>query len=528
MKLSDDEILRLNRWLHDLEEGQLSDEDAKMLADALKMSEQARRYYVQRGVLMAGLCELTDEAQSANGLMSIRKVDKLSKWFYLSALTCVLMMGLFFWLRRENEAVEMVEARDRGCAILVEAVNAQWGDEGASHRVGMPVAAGRLNLRSGLARLEFYSGASMTLEGPCELEVVSVDEAKCLAGRLRVNVSPHARGFRLVTPDAKVVDLGTEFGLWVDETGKSEVHVFDGEVEVYPEAQTQKVSLTTGQLWDGRAGDSATDRGAEAHAFVELDDLRSLSHESAQLRRQAWRAGMEEVLNDPRLLVGYAFEPETDWGRTLPNSAKGAAEGTHGSIVGARWVQGRWAGKKALQFKSPGDRVRVQVDGELQAITLCAWVSVDGLDRRWNSLFLTDGFQPGNPHWQIENDGRVVLGVRKDKKEWSQFVFRTEPAFGAENMGLWYHLAVTFDLKSGIGRNYVNGKLVAEYLEKGIPSGTRMRIGMAELGNWGLPVSGAKSTEIRNFNGRMDEFLLYREALSVDEVRKIYEMGKPE
>lgn len=236
---------------------------------------------------------------------------------------------------------------------------------------------------------------------------------------------------------------------------------------------------------------------------------------------------MRKVMEDPRLVLGYAFDPKSEGERTLMNGVANAAEKTHGSIVGARWTQGRWTEKRSLQFKSPGDRVRVQVDGEWPTITLCAWVAVDGYERRWNSLFLTDGFHPGNPHWQIENDGRVVLGVNRKKVGGIQDVFRAPALFNAGNMGVWYHLAVTFDLRTGVGRHYVNGRLVWEHVEEGIPPEAMMRIGMAELGNWGQP-KNAKSTEVRSFNGRMDEFLLYKEALSEVEIRGIYELGKPE
>ena len=43
-----------------------------------------------------------------------------------------------------------------------------------------------------------------------------------------------ARGYTILTPTAEVVDLGTEFGVDVDDSGASEVHVFDGDVVARP------------------------------------------------------------------------------------------------------------------------------------------------------------------------------------------------------------------------------------------------------------------------------------------------------
>ncbi|WP_256200459.1 hypothetical protein [Verrucomicrobium spinosum] len=106
--------------------------------------------------------------------------------------------------------------------------------------------------------------------------------------------------------------------------------------------------------------------------------------------------------------MGYTFEPLNAWDRTLRNQQPDAPEFTNGSVVGAQWAQGRWRGKQALAFKSPGDRVRLAVAGEYDAITLAAWVQVGGVDRNYNSLFLTDTWTHGNPHWQIIRSGAVA------------------------------------------------------------------------------------------------------------------------
>jgi hypothetical protein len=33
---------------------------------------------------------------------------------------------------------------------------------------------------------------------------------------------------------------------------------------------------------------------------------------------------------------------------------------------------------------------------------------------------------------------------------------------------------------------------------------------------------------IRNLNGSLDEFMIYKAALSADEIRQLYEVGKPD
>lgn len=531
MSLSDEEILRLNRILHDLEEGMLSSDEVQNLENWLKSSEDARRYYVQRRMLISGLMRMSDEAQLDGVNHFWEKQETVYKFLIIGGIGLVFAFIAFLsfeWDKgaRRNFVDIDVEHSDAGCAILMEVVDVEWdGGEGV---VGAPLSKGRLALRAGLARLEFYSGASMTLEAPCEVELLGVDEARCLRGRVRVRVSPHARGFRLHAPDARLVDLGTEFGVMVDEGGRSEVHVFEGEVDVYPglKGDGGRINLTSGRLWSLSTGE--IEEGARRGEFVDGRGLRSRSRAYSEHRVKKWREKMKQIEEDKRVIVCYLFENDVEEDRTLRNGGFQATEATHGSVVGARWTEGRWPGKRALQFKSPGDRVRVSVDGEYSAITLCAWVSVDGYDRRYSSLFLTDGFQVGNPHWQLQRDGGLVFGVKSKGEDKFQHVFRSPPVFQSNNLGVWIHLATTFDFRSGIGRHYVNGRLVIEHEEKDIPEGSMMRFGMAELGNWGLPSKVEESMEVRSFNGKMDEFLLFREALSPDEIRNLYEVGRPD
>ncbi|QIF01690.1 LamG-like jellyroll fold domain-containing protein [Roseimicrobium sp. ORNL1] len=542
--MSDSELLQLQSWMHDLEEGRLEQGEMDKLQALILRSEEARRFYVQRMSMGSALCKLADEAQEAEqqheseqqddiitATAELRRPWPLSAKLAMAASLLACAVALVLAIRPQGRSQQggasvAAETSNAGCAVLVDAAGAEWAEGTHAWQVGMSVPAGKLQLKSGLIRLEFYSGASVTLEGQSELEIVSVKEAKCAQGQMRVHVPPHARGFKLTTPDAEVVDLGTEFGLKVSDGGKAEVHVFDGEVEVLPNQATAKLSVKQGAGWDAAKGVSSSPATASA-SFVDLTALRAQTRSSDEQRLASWREGMSVFLKDPRLLVGYTFEPENEWERRVENKHPGAQEFSHGSIVGARWVPGRWQGKRALQFKSPGDRVRLTVPGKHDAITLAAWVQVDGIDRRFNSLFLTDTWTPGNPHWQFVQAGSFALGIHETGGRKGQHVLYSPEMFGPDTLGVWYHVASTFDMRTGVGRNYVNGKLVSEYTSTNVDQGEKILIGTGELGNWGLPEGSKPRTEVRTFNGRMDEFLLFGAALQPEEVARLYEVGKP-
>ena len=97
---------------------------------------------------------------------------------------------------------------------------------------GSHVAEGQLHLEVGLARLDFQNGATVTLQGPAEFEILSPDKAILSSGILTASIPDSAVGFEVLTPKMEVVDLGTAFGVSVGVDGETDVCVFEGEVEV--------------------------------------------------------------------------------------------------------------------------------------------------------------------------------------------------------------------------------------------------------------------------------------------------------
>ncbi len=92
------------------------------------------------------------------------------------------------------------------------------------------LSPGILHLESGTAVIAFNSGATALVEGPAELSIESVNRMFLKSGRVAADVPPQAFGFTVNTPRLNVVDLGTRFGVSVDEEGNSELHVMEGEV----------------------------------------------------------------------------------------------------------------------------------------------------------------------------------------------------------------------------------------------------------------------------------------------------------
>ena len=130
----------------------------------------------------------------------------------------------------------------------------RWAKASASLRPGAALWQGQsVSLASGLAEIEFGSGATILLEGPAQLVFDGPGAGNLVSGRLTAQVPTEAHGFVVQTPGVTVVDLGTEFGVLVASDGTTEAHVFKGEVEVAPEAESEDATPSRRKLHEGEA-----------------------------------------------------------------------------------------------------------------------------------------------------------------------------------------------------------------------------------------------------------------------------------
>jgi hypothetical protein len=512
--------------------GSASDEQVRALNELLRADSAAGDEYILRLELHSRLASepdlfaLTDEKKAALpehilSLQSPRRAAARKLSWTLALAACIALLAGGWWgLRPSTQPSERKGTTSKAVAMLDRAVDAQWSQSGEAPRLGAPLEPGWLRLKSGLAQIVFYSGARVVIEGPTELQLISPSEASCRNGRLTADVPPQARGFRIGTPQMNVI--GTAFGLDVRER-QTELHVFKGSAEFESAGGVAKQKLQEGSAAVAENSHPPRFIAADAAAFASLFNLQAKSAIAESRRCNQWRAASVRLSRDPSLLVRFAFEHETDW--RLPNTSSRTSGVADGAIVGCQWIEGRWSDKRALEFRNVNDRVRLSVPGEFEAVTVAAWVRVQGLDRKLNSLFMSDGFEPGTIHWLIRNDG--VLGLTVIGRETNQYqICASKPVFTLDQFGMWLHLVVVLDGNARRAVHYVNGLPVDENALKIKPP---FRISAAELGNWnakGFPKENPFM--IRNFGGAMDEFCLFSRALSADEIRALYSSGKPQ
>jgi hypothetical protein len=154
-----------------------------------------------------------------------------------------------------------------------------------------------------------------------------------------------------------------------------------------------------------------------------------------------------------------------------------------------------------------------------------AWIRLDGLGHSLNALMMAGNARSGEVQWQLLQTGEILFGKRVTDG-WGEGHlehFRTPPILTPEDMGLWMHFAVVYDLNSRSVRCYFNGQQV---LVQEINVLTPVIVDSLEVGNWS-PKAGQPIEPVRNFNGRLDEFLIFGRALSAQEISLSYEIGRP-
>jgi hypothetical protein len=446
------------------------------------------------------------------------------------------------------------EPMDDGVAVLSRAVGVVWDPPGAAKPPGAVLRPGLLRLKAGLAQLDFYDGASVIVEGPAELDLISDKRVFVHYGRCSANVPELAHGFQVESPAIALVDLGTRFGVTVSTNGPSELHVFQGKVAVRRLGGAEVNSHLTQGNGVRVDADGRVEKIASAESeFTTTTTMFNAVQAAARKRLQQWRTDSQAWSADPDTLVhflGDASIPEMATG-VLRNHALANLAAGDGTVVGCAWTEGRWPGSRSLEFRNSGDRVRLNINGEYDQLTFLAWVRIDSLPNRFNSLMLSDdGYKRGAIQWQITHEGRLKLtfhyadGVLDQPDQQFFESMSTAPLLTHEYWGQWVHLASVYDRTTATVTHYVNGEMqpVEQHVyqknvrtEARLISPVALHPGKVELGNWGLRFEMTSKTPkgvvsfvspIRYFNGQIDECLLLRRALTPAEIRKHYENGR--
>ena len=248
---------------------QLSEDEASELSRLLASDELNRNELIEDISLHASLAwhKLTPRPFSVEELLVIEKERKkdrqlsnsgkdtgLTSWLFPLLCVAALLMLAFVGFqnlaqsphsqiatrKHDNETHGELDAKHlqpipEVIAVIVDAVGTNTNDFLGGEK--SLLANETLEIESGLVELRFLAGASAVLNGPARMKIQGPKEIALDIGKLSVRMDENENGFIVKTPDGRVRDLGTAFGVNVSRTGSSEVAVYDGEVDVSGSSQ---------------------------------------------------------------------------------------------------------------------------------------------------------------------------------------------------------------------------------------------------------------------------------------------------
>jgi hypothetical protein len=136
-------------------------------------------------------------------------------------------------------------------ATLTQSAHARWADIDRPMEIGTRLYEQEsLFLKQGVAKIVFDSDAEVVLEAPVLIKLQNNGKVGLDLGRVYAYVPQQAIGFTVNTPHASFIDLGTEFGVDVDNSDKIQTRVYQGKVavQVGSDSNVQEAVIGAGQV----------------------------------------------------------------------------------------------------------------------------------------------------------------------------------------------------------------------------------------------------------------------------------------
>ncbi|MBP8604529.1 MAG: NPCBM/NEW2 domain-containing protein [Phycisphaerae bacterium] len=192
-------------------------------------------------------CSPPTASRQPAGIQKI-KVEKVPrKISRLSLATLVVSLAALLFAVVYVQVVPVAVHEE--VATVADTLNAQWADSDESLKSGDRLRTNTppLLLRKGIVKLVFDNDTSVLVEAPAEFVLVAGDQMNLNYGRAYAIVPRQAIGFTITTPNSKIIDLGTEFGVQVDLGQITQLHVVKGKTTLVAGRESLKTTLEVNQ-----------------------------------------------------------------------------------------------------------------------------------------------------------------------------------------------------------------------------------------------------------------------------------------
>ncbi|MGK0240800.1 MAG: hypothetical protein ACI92G_004291 [Candidatus Pelagisphaera sp.] len=370
---------------------------------------------------------------------------------------------------------------------------------------GDSIKAGEYVLTDGLVQFVFENDVEVVVEAPARFRLDSPLLMALYEGKLSANVPLSGVGFTVETPGAEVIDYGTEFGVEVDSDSQSEIHVFQGEVEV----KARDVLVESVRLITDQATRVDTESGESSGIAVDQERFVRSFDEPVRFYSEAVRK-----LN-PAVYYRMAI---SDDGVTLLDRS---GNDIHGRIERGEMHESAFASGRiglALRLQGVSTKAYAMVSDYPKAteglLSVVGWVYAESRPT-WASIA---------KNWALDELGQFHLGL-KDYEGGLEVQIREADGgtvwVGEEEpfpLGEWQHVAFVAD--GEFVCLYRNGKEVARepYEELVVPTFPALGIGRKLPGKGGHEEEGT----VGYWDGRIDELAIFNHALTARDIKRLY------
>lgn len=241
--------------------GDLSEADRSELVALLKASRQARRIYLEHMQDTVSLRWMLSGPSSRKAALAVAQ-DEAQPVFLTrgragmmtavaAGIACVAA-GLSWLSPASDRAVRSSPTPSSAVAMVTGVSRLIWSGDAAPSRLSRVRVGQEFEFREGTLTLAFYSGAEVKIFGPAKFSISSPKSILCSHGRVTTRVEESGKGFTIDTPKARIVDLGTEFGVDISEEGDTQVVVFQGSVDLKQPSAPETAAPESAAAWTPR------------------------------------------------------------------------------------------------------------------------------------------------------------------------------------------------------------------------------------------------------------------------------------
>ncbi|MDA7920635.1 FecR domain-containing protein [Verrucomicrobiales bacterium] len=517
-------------------DGQLSDEELRELQGALMSEPELCEEFVASAEIHGRL----QEELAGGNLVSFPKVSRqrrrLPAIVGVAATLAILAAG--WWLAGINsgsttagDCIELAVAR------VIHEENGRWGlERNRVAEIGEWLMPGTYHLETGEVIMALDVGGTARIEGPSVFEIIDDKLIRLESGDLQARFEESGQGFTVLTPEGKIVDLGTEFRIEVSN-GESTVQVVKGRVratagiEVRELVEKQSVAMSSGAM---KAFSSET-----ANPIV--DEFEN----QASVVFYHW--SFEETEGDHFSASGSDRAAEYGLKPGLPGRVPDRIEGARGGQAlrfsgTGEFLESSYRGVSGSRPRTVAAWVRIPRDaGPKEAYGWAGWGLQKSRGRNLKSRKWQVSWNPQVKPWRWKqplSPGSVAGAIRTE--------FGPGWVNGTRDLrdGTWHHVVSIFiggedaDVATHI-RHYVDGRLeyASGFQHAKVETSTGEESHPLAVGNHLTSAKSIKKFSAENekipnpyfsgFRGDLDELYIFEGVLTPVQVWRLYKENLP-